>query len=80
MKKSKAFEALEKVALKNGISIAEVYKEIELAIDVSMASSDPEKQVCWEKMLSKRGKPTPEEVIICLTEKIKFELDNERME
>ena len=41
MKKSKGVKAIEQVALQNGVGVAEVRKEIELAIDAAMASPEP---------------------------------------
>ena len=68
MNKLRGLEAIRRVALQNGVSMVEVRKEIELAIDVGMANPDPKIQAHWAKILRKGRKPTPEEVIIYLAE------------
>jgi len=68
MKKSKGLKALEKVALKCGVSVAEVCKEIESAIDTGMANPDPTARAFWDKYMKSGRKPTPEEFIAYMAE------------
>ncbi len=55
--------ALEIIAAKEGISLEEVRREIQLAIDDAMKNPDPKVQAEWRKIPKKGKKPTPEEVI-----------------
>lgn len=55
--------ALEIIAAKEGISVEEVRREIQLAIDEAMKNPDPKVQAEWRKIPKKGKKPTPEEVI-----------------
>lgn len=55
--------ALEIIAAKEGISVEEVRREIQLAIDDAMKNPDPKVQAEWRKIPKKGKKPTPEEVI-----------------
>lgn len=70
MNQSKATKILRRVASENGVSLSEVRREIQIAIDAAMSNPDPAVQAQW-KAMSREGKvPSPEEVIIYLTEKI----------
>jgi hypothetical protein len=60
MTKSKA---IKKTAIQCSVSEAEVLKEIEAAIDLGLASTDPAVQAHWNNIPKKGAKPTPEEVI-----------------
>ena len=73
MRKSKGKKAIEQVALKNGISVAEARREIELAIDAAIANPDPKAQEFWDKYIKDGRKPTPEEFIVYMADKIKKE-------
>lgn len=55
--------ALEIIAAKEGISVEEVRREIQFAIDEAMKNPDPKVQAEWRKIPKKGKKPTPEEVI-----------------
>lgn len=55
--------ALEIVAAKEGISVEEVRREVQLAIDEAMKNPDPKIQAEWRKIPKKGKKPTPEEVV-----------------
>ena len=72
MKKSKGLKALEQVAIQNGVSVAEVRKEIEIAIDAAMANPDPAARDFWDKYIKNNQKPAPEEFIIYIAKKIKI--------
>lgn len=67
MRKSKVTKAFEQLAIRDGISVAEVREEIQKAIDIGMSSSDPAVQEKWSKMPCRGEKPTPEEVVIYLS-------------
>lgn len=54
---------LEIVAEKEGVSVEEVRREIQLAIDDAMKNPDPKIQEQWRRIPKKGKKPTPEEVI-----------------
>ena len=60
-----------KIAADNHTTVAEVRKEISIAIEEGMKSSDPEIQKKWRAMSRTGGTPTPEEAIICLSKEIK---------
>lgn len=71
MRKSKVTKAFEQLAIRDGISVAEVREEIQKAIDIGMASPDPDVQKQWSKMSYRGEKPTPEEVVMYLTKQVK---------
>ena len=70
MRKSVGVEAIQEVASRNGVSAAEVRREIELAIDTGMANPDPKIRAYWAKIPRSGERPTPEEVIVYLAGKI----------
>ena len=70
MNKKSINRCLETIALQNGVSIFEVKKEIQDAIDLAMSSPNPETQSQWRAIPCKGEKPTPEEVIACLAGKV----------
>lgn len=56
-------DILTRLALQNGISVPEVRKEIERAIEAGMENPDPEVRESWH-MIPRKGKiPTVEEAI-----------------
>ncbi len=57
---------LMRIASENHTTVSEVRKEISIAIEEGMNSSDPEIQKKWRAMSRTGGMPTPEEAIICL--------------
>ena len=63
-----AKKALESVAKKNGVSVEEVRREIEIVIAAAKANSDPEIQAFWISIPHKGEIPTPEEVNLHLVE------------
>ncbi|MDL2301021.1 hypothetical protein LJC58_01555 [Lachnospiraceae bacterium OttesenSCG-928-D06] len=63
--------ALKKIAKKEGISVAEVKHEIEVAIAFGKSNPDNRIQQRWKEVLSKGETPTPEEVILQLAKKVK---------
>ena len=69
MKKSKGAKAIERVAIKNGVSVAEVRREMELAIDEAISSPEPAARSFWEPYIKSGTKPTPEEFIAIVAKK-----------
>jgi hypothetical protein len=67
IKKTEDFMKTEKIiqnlALKHGVSTQEIRKEIQLALDEGMNSSDPAVKAYWDKIPKKHGKPDINEVI-----------------
>ena len=70
MRKSKVTKAFEQLAIRDGISVAEVREEIQKAIDIGMSSSDPAVQEKWGKMPCRGERPTPEEVVLYLSKQV----------
>lgn len=55
--------SLASVAKQNGVSVDEVKREIQKAIDIGMANPDPKIQAFWNSIPRAGERPTPEEVI-----------------
>ena len=64
MTENEGLKAIEMVALRNGVPVSEVRKEIELAIDAAMASPDRDARAFWDQYIQSGRRPTPEEVIL----------------
>ena len=73
MSKSRGAQAIEDLAAQNGVSVEEIRREIEIAIDAAIANPDPEAQKQWEQILKDGRKPTPEEFIEYMADKIRPE-------
>lgn len=73
MKKSKGLKAIERVAIQNGVSVEEVRKEIECAINAGMSNPDPTARAFWDKYIKSGRKPSAEEFIVYMAEKTKSE-------
>ena len=73
MNKSEITKILRRIALENGVSVSEVRKEIQIAIEAAMSNPDPAVQAEWKAMSHNGQIPSPEEVIIYLAEKINKE-------
>lgn len=69
MNKSEITKILRRIALENGVSVSEVRKEIQIAIEAAMSNPDPAVQAEWKAMSHNGQIPSPEEVIIYLAEK-----------
>lgn len=67
---NRASRALERTAQVNGVSVNQVYKEIEATIEEAMATSDPRARALWSKIPCAGDRPTPAELIAFLTELI----------
>ena len=70
----KANKALQVIALKHGVSVEEIRKEIQFAIDEGMKNSNPQIQAYWNSIPCRGNKPTPEEVITDLAKKVEKRL------
>lgn len=66
----KAEEAIKQIAERDGVSISEVRKEIQFAIDEGMKSTDKSVQAYWSKIPCRGAKPTPEEVITYIAKSV----------
>ena len=62
---------LMRIAAENHTTVAEVRKEISIAIEEGMKSSDPEIQKKWRAMSRTGEAPTPEEAILFLSRETK---------
>lgn len=71
MNKKKVIKAFEKIAARDGISVAKVREEIQKAIDEGLKSPEPAVQEQWRKMPYRGEKPTPEEVVAYLAKQVK---------
>jgi len=60
-----------RIAAENHTTVAEVRKEISIAIEEGMNSPDPEIQKKWRAMSRTGEIPTPEEAIICLSKEFR---------
>lgn len=65
---TKAQCALERTAQMNGVSVNQVYKEIEIAISEAMESNDKHVQAMWAKIPCSGDRPTPVELVAFLGE------------
>ena len=72
MNKKKVLKAFKEIATRKGISVAEVRKEIQKAIDIASASPDPVVEEQWRRMPYRGKKPTPEDVVIYLAKQVKI--------
>lgn len=52
-----------RVAKQHGTTVADVYSEIQKAIDAGFENTDPDVQAEWRKVKFKGERPTPEEVL-----------------
>lgn len=62
---------IEKTAKAHGVSPEEVYKEIEIAIEEGMKSEQPSAKAFWDSFPQK---PTPDEVIMRISQIVKSDL------
>lgn len=64
-------KVLKEIAKQEGISIKEVYREMQIAIDAGFFNPDPSIQAAWRNVPLLHGKPKPEDVIMYCVTKIK---------
>lgn len=55
---------LEKIAVQNGVSVSQIRRDIQEALDEGWNSNDKNVREYWQKIPSKDKKPTLEEVIL----------------
>ncbi len=63
MKVSKEYKVFEQIALKEGVTVDHIRKEIEIAINIGLSNPDPNVQKMWAAIPCKSHKPTPEELV-----------------
>ena len=66
-----AEQALQTVAFRNGTTVEEVRKEIELAMLAGLCDTDLAVQAKWKEIPCAGDAPTPEELITYAAEKVK---------
>ncbi len=59
------------IAIKNGVSVAQVRRDIQAALDEGWNSSDEKVRAYWRKIPAKHEKPTLEEVILFMVTECK---------
>lgn len=64
---------LKDIAVKNGVSAAQVRRDIQAALDEGWNSADENVKAYWRKIPAKHGKPTLEEVILFMVNECKNE-------
>lgn len=64
---------LKDIAVKNGVSAAQVRRDIQAALDEGWNSDDENVKAYWRKIPAKHGKPTLEEVILFMVNECKNE-------
>lgn len=67
---SKAQKIFERVARQHNTSVEDVKREIQMAMLAGMNDPTPEVQEHWKEIPCKGDKPTPEELLAYLTEKM----------
>jgi hypothetical protein len=75
LKKSKGAKAIADVARKNGISVAEAIKEIEMAMEAARFNPDPTVRAFWNEYIQSGQKPTAEEFIVYMAERVKADIE-----
>jgi len=71
MKMSKGRKAIEETALKYHVSVDEVRRDLEEAIDEGMKSTEPEAIAFWDKLSKNRtARPSPEEFILAAAKRV----------
>jgi len=66
----KVNKVLAEIAQKNGVSVAEVRREIQAALDEGMKNPNPNVQAYWNSIPRRGEKPTINEVITCISKRI----------
>ncbi len=66
-----AKRAIRKIAERDGVTSAYVEKQIKIAMMNGLCSSDPAIKAFWDQIPRENEVPTPEELIIYLSEYIK---------
>lgn len=71
MTEHKAKRAIQKIARREGKSVAEIRAEMQAALDASRQNPDPRVQSQWREIPCKGAVPTVEEFIIHMAKKVK---------
>lgn len=71
MKENKFKKAMKTIGEREGISPEEVEREIQKAIDAAFYNLDSRAEVEWAKIPCKGERPTPEEFIAYMSQKVK---------
>ena len=58
---------LEQIAKENGSTPDEVYREMQIAIDAGFDNPDPKIQETWKTIPFKGDRPTPEDLVMGIT-------------
>lgn len=75
MDKTDAQNAMEMIAMQNGISLQALRRELEDAIDIGMKYSDLTTNSFWAACMKNGRKPTPEEFIIYMAEMVMADME-----
>jgi hypothetical protein len=70
-KLSVAENAIRKIALREGVTVEYVRKQMQIAMINGLCSSDPEVKAFWDSIPRKKEVPSPEELIIYISEIVK---------
>jgi hypothetical protein len=70
MNKKKVRKALKIIAERDGVTVKYVHSEIQKAIYLGMTNPDPQVKAYWLGIPHKGDKPTPEEVVSFMAEKV----------
>ena len=71
MDAQKMEKIMQEIAKDHGVSVEEVRRELELAIQAARANPDPQVQAQWANIPCKGDIPTPEELIAHLGKTVK---------
>ena len=74
-KRIDAEKAIRNIAMKKGIAVEEVRKEMKRAMLAGLCSQDPDVQARWKKIPCKDEVPTPEELITYLAAHIDADIN-----
>lgn len=70
-KLSVAENAIRKIALREGVTVEYVRKQIQIAMINGLCSSDPEVKAFWDSIPREKEAPSPEELILYVSEMVK---------
>lgn len=70
----KARKSIKKIAKQEGVSIDDVRREMQTAIDEEMKSTEPQAVEFWKKVPHNGEKPTPEELIDYISKNLRKQL------
>lgn len=70
-KLSVAENAIRKIAIREGVTVEYVRKQIQIAMINGLCSSDPEVKAFWDSIPREKEVPSPEELIIYVSEMVK---------